>query len=98
MIYITVEDLFPGKRNQTENKAVQWLDQSLDIIRLQPSSLRNKKTVLVLQIKPLQEQKYSSRNNSKPTYSFYQSQNFPYDPNRPVDNGKDLDLGNKSPW
>ena len=60
---------------QSEDNVVGWLSQPLDVIQVANQFFEELKTiVLVLQVESLQEQKFSSRNNSKPTYPFYQSQ------------------------
>lgn len=70
MISILVEDL-PDKK-QIEDKVVRWLGQPLEVIEVATQFFEESRaTVLVLQIESLQEWKFGSRNNAKPTCSFY---------------------------
>lgn len=74
-----------GEPNNTTQVATQFFEEL-------------KTAALVLQIISLEEQKSNSRRNSKPTYSFSQSQISPIHLKMFADIVKDLTIVNKTPF
>lgn len=76
-MFSLIQAILPIFKHFEEN-IVRWVGQLLDIIQVSNQHLEElKKTVFVLWVEFLQEQKWGSRNNTKAAYPFYPSQNLP---------------------
>lgn len=69
LVSILVEDLLLDIQKQIENNVVGWVGQPFEVILVANQFFEELKiTIFVLQIESLQEQKCSSRSNSKPIF------------------------------